>query len=65
MCGYYVGGTIAAFATFGTRNVAKDWAWRIPSVLQLVRPFLALPGLLMAPESPRWLVSMDQDEQAC
>lgn len=63
MCGYYVGGTIAAFVTFGTRNYANDWAWRIPSILQLLLPLVALPGLLMAPESPRWLVSVDRIEQ--
>ncbi|KAH8631148.1 hypothetical protein IG631_12830 [Alternaria alternata] len=64
MCGYYVGGTIAAFVTFGTRNIESDWAWRIPSILQLLLPLVALPGLLMTPESPRWLVSVDRSEQA-
>lgn len=64
MCGYYVGGTIAAFVTFGTRNYANDWSWRIPSLLQLLLPLVALPGLLIAPESPRWLVSVDRVEQA-
>ncbi|KAF2036550.1 general substrate transporter [Setomelanomma holmii] len=64
MCGWYVGGTLAAFITFGTRNVASDWAWRIPSVLQMMLPVLALPGLLMSPESPRWLVSVDRVDQA-
>jgi MFS family permease len=63
MCGYYVGGTIAAFVTFGTRNIESDWAWRIPSILQLLLPLVALPGLLMTPESPRWLVSVDRSEQ--
>lgn len=60
MCGWYVGGTLAAFVTFGTRNVPSNWAWRIPSVLQLLLPLIALPGLFMVPESPRWLVSVDR-----
>ncbi len=63
MCGYYVGGTIAAFVTFGTRNYSNDWAWRIPSLLQLLLPMVALPGLFMTPESPRWLISVDRVEQ--
>ncbi|KAL1656355.1 hypothetical protein SLS61_000818 [Didymella pomorum] len=64
MCGWYVGGTIAAFVTFGTRNIGSDWAWRIPTIMQLLLPLIALPGLLTTPESPRWLVSVDRSEQA-
>lgn len=60
----YVGGLIAAFLTYGTRNMENSWSWRIPSLLQILVPFLALPGLLMAPQSPRWLVSMDRNEEA-
>ncbi|KAI5268137.1 general substrate transporter [Aureobasidium subglaciale] len=63
-CGWYVGGLIAAFLTFGTRNMENSWSWRIPSLLQILVPFMALPGLLMAPQSPRWLVSMDRNEEA-
>jgi MFS family permease len=64
MCGFYVGGIIAAFTTFGTRNMNSDWAWRIPAILQILLPAIALPGLLLCDESPRWLVSMDRGEQA-
>lgn len=60
----YVGGLIAAFLTFGTRNMDSSWAWRVPSLLQILVPFLALPGFLMAPQSPRWLISMDRNEEA-
>ena len=42
----------------------NSWSWRIPSLFQIPVPFLALPGLLMAPQSPRWLVSMDRTEEA-
>lgn len=64
MCGWYVGGTIAAFITFGTRYVEGNMAWRIPSILQLLIPVLSLPGLILAPESPRWLISNDRVEEA-
>ncbi|THV75592.1 general substrate transporter [Aureobasidium pullulans] len=63
-CGWYVGGLIAAFLTFGTRNMDSSWAWRVPSLLQILVPFLALPGFLIAPQSPRWLISMDRNEEA-
>jgi MFS family permease len=64
MCGWYVGGTVAGFVTFGTRNYIGDWAWRIPGVLQVLLPALALPGFILCHESPRWLVSMNREEDA-
>ncbi|CAK7230178.1 hypothetical protein SBRCBS47491_007497 [Sporothrix bragantina] len=64
MSGWYVGGSIAAWAAFGTRNYSTTWAWRLPVILQLLLPLCALPGLIMAPESPRWLVSVDRLEEA-
>ncbi|OAL28490.1 hypothetical protein AYO20_09438 [Fonsecaea nubica] len=63
-CGWYVGSLVAAWATFGTRNYASSWAWRIPSVLQAAIPAVAFLGLLFAPESPRYLVSRDRHEEA-
>jgi len=64
MSGWYVGGTLAAFITFGTRNMQSSWAWRIPTICQLIVPMIALPGLLMCPESPRWLISMNRTDEA-
>lgn len=62
--GWYAGGTVGAFVTFGTRTYDSEWSWRIPTILQLLIPCLALPGFLMAPESPRWMVSVDRVEAA-
>jgi len=64
MCGWYVGGSIAAWVTFATRTYTTAWAWKLPCLLQILLPLLALPGLLMAPESPRWLISVDRYEEA-
>jgi hypothetical protein len=50
--------------TFGTRNMEGNIAWRIPTILQVLIPVLSLPGLIWAPESPRWLISNDRSEQA-
>jgi MFS family permease len=63
-CGWYVGSLVAAWATFGTRNIQSNWAWRIPSLLQAALPVLALPGFILAKESPRWLVSVGRNDQA-
>lgn len=55
---------IAAWATFGTRNYEGSWAWRVPSLLQVLLPLVGIPGLIMIPESPRWLVSVDRIDEA-
>lgn len=64
MCGWYIGGTICGWVTFGTRDISSDWAWRIPVLLQVFIPLLALPGFVMAPESPRWLISVGRSDEA-
>ncbi|KAH7414401.1 sugar transporter [Phaeosphaeria sp. MPI-PUGE-AT-0046c] len=64
MCGYYVGGTLSGWVTFGTRVIPNDWSWRIPVVLQLICPALALTGFLLCPESPRWLISVGRIDEA-
>ncbi|OAA60285.1 sugar transporter [Niveomyces insectorum RCEF 264] len=62
--GWYIGSTTAAWATYGTRNYPNNWSWMIPSILQLLIPVIALPGLFMAEESPRWLCDQGRDEEA-
>jgi hypothetical protein len=41
-----------------------DWAWRIPTLLQAGIPAIQICLLWMVPESPRWLISQDRDEEA-
>ncbi|KXH64077.1 sugar transporter [Colletotrichum salicis] len=62
--GWYVGSSLAAWATFGTRNYDNSWSWRIPSLLQIAIPLLVLPAAILVPESPRFLVSKGQAEKA-
>ncbi|EFQ35755.1 hypothetical protein CGRA01v4_01579 [Colletotrichum graminicola] len=62
-CGFYLGSLVAAWVTFATRNYGTSWDWRLPSLLQILLPAIAIPGTLMAPESPRWLASMDRVEE--
>ncbi|EKJ71682.1 hypothetical protein FPSE_08128 [Fusarium pseudograminearum CS3096] len=63
-CGFYLGSIISAWVTFGTRNYTSSWDWRLPSLMQILLPALAFPGFFMAPESPRWLASVDRNEEA-
>ncbi|KAJ5688900.1 Major facilitator superfamily domain general substrate transporter [Penicillium macrosclerotiorum] len=64
MSGWYVGGTVAAFVVFASRTYDSSWAWRLPSILQVLVPLVGLPGFLLAPESPRWLVSVGREDEA-
>ena len=61
---YFVGQVIAAGIVFGTNSLKSDWAWRIPSFLQLAPSLLQIVFVLFLPESPRWLVSHDRIEEA-
>jgi MFS family permease len=63
-CGFYLGSLVSAWVTFGTRNYGTSWDWRLPSVLQVLLPIIALPGTILAPESPRWFASVDRIEDA-
>ncbi|OOQ91839.1 sugar transporter [Penicillium brasilianum] len=64
MSGWYVGGTVAAWVVFASRTYSSFWAWRLPSILQALVPLIGLPGFLLAPESPRWLVSVGREDEA-
>jgi len=42
----------------------NNWAWRIPSVLQIIPSFLQVAFIWFLPESPRWLISKGRREEA-
>lgn len=37
--------------------------WRLPLALQIVAPLLLIIGSPRLPESPRWLISRERDEE--
>ncbi|KAK5940262.1 hypothetical protein PMZ80_007682 [Knufia obscura] len=61
---YFVGSIVAAAICFGTNNIASNWAWRLPSILQLCPSLIQITFVLFLPESPRWLVTKDRHEEA-
>jgi MFS family permease len=64
MTGWYIGGSVSGWVIFRVRSYSSSWSWRLPSLLQALLPAVALPGLLLAPESPRWLISQRREEEA-
>jgi len=61
---YFIGAIVAAGATFGTQQIANDWSWRIPSLLQMAPSLLQVAFVFFLPESPRYLMSKDRFEEA-
>ncbi|KAK9418242.1 putative Hexose transporter protein [Seiridium unicorne] len=61
---WFLGSIIAAWVTYGTRTIPSTWSWRIPSLLQMLPSIAQLCAVWFIPESPRWLISHDRDEEA-
>ncbi|KAK1762537.1 MFS transporter [Phialemonium atrogriseum] len=61
---WYVGAILAAGTTLGTFSMPNDWSWRIPSLVQIAPSLLQVTFIWFIPESPRWLLSKDRDEEA-
>ncbi|KAK2010832.1 general substrate transporter [Colletotrichum eremochloae] len=61
---YFVGQILAAGICFRTNGIGSDWAWRIPSLLQICPSLLQISFVMFLPESPRWLISKDRSEEA-
>ncbi|KAF8247559.1 general substrate transporter [Wilcoxina mikolae CBS 423.85] len=61
---WYIGSIIAAWTTYGTFRINNTWSWRIPSVLQAAPALIMLSCICVVPESPRWLISRDREDEA-
>ncbi|KAL6352089.1 hypothetical protein LRP88_14531 [Fusarium phalaenopsidis] len=61
---YSLGSIVAAWVTFGTFRIASSASWRIPSAIQGLPSVIQLLGLWFVPESPRWLISKDRNDEA-
>ncbi|OWP04258.1 hypothetical protein B2J93_9326 [Marssonina coronariae] len=61
---YYFGAVLAAWCTYGSFDAETSWAWRMPSLMQALFPFLQFLCFFFVPESPRWLVANDRHADA-
>ncbi|KAK4959979.1 hypothetical protein LTR10_002868 [Elasticomyces elasticus] len=61
---YFIGSIIACAIAIATVNIIGDWSWRLPSLLQMGPSVLQIATVFLLPESPRWLVAQDREEEA-
>lgn len=61
---YWIGSIAAAAVTLETFAMTSNWAWRIPSFLQVVPSLLQISFIWFLPESPRWLISKGRADEA-
>ncbi|KAE8147157.1 general substrate transporter [Aspergillus avenaceus] len=61
---YFIGQITAAAVGLGTVTINTNWAWRIPSLLQLAPAMIQVIFVFLLPESPRYLISKDRHEDA-
>ena len=61
---YFIGSILAAGITFGTQQIAGNWGWRIPSLMQALPSLLQISLIFFVPESPRFLISKDRRDEA-
>lgn len=46
---YFIGQIAAASIAFGTNKMTSDWAWRMPSILQICPSLLQIATVLYVP----------------
>ena len=61
---YFIGSITAAAISIKTTTIGGNWGWRLPSLLQICPSILQICTVWLLPESPRFLISRDRDDEA-
>ena len=61
---WYLGSLVGSWVSFGTNNMAGQWAWRVPCLLQAIPSLVQIVMIWTVPESPRWLISKGKPNKA-
>ncbi|KAK7943701.1 uncharacterized protein PG986_012814 [Apiospora aurea] len=59
-----VGATMAAVSNWGFKDRTDQWAYRVTIILQFIIPAVLIFGRIFLPESPRWLIGQQRNEEA-
>ncbi|KAH7083923.1 general substrate transporter [Paraphoma chrysanthemicola] len=63
-CLWNVGDIVCTWLTFGTKRIDNDWCWRVPALTQALPSVIQLAFVYFIPESPRWLIPKERNEEA-
>jgi len=63
-CLWNLGALICGWVAFGTQHIEGTWSWRVPTLLQGIFSIIQLAVIWWIPESPRWMLSKDRNEEA-
>lgn len=62
--GLGAGSALAAGVCAGSSSIASNWAWKTPIVCQIPLSIALGTGIMLFPESPRWLLLRNKEEKA-
>lgn len=61
---YLPGAILSSGVAFGTGHMQSSWSWRIPVIIQIVPTMVVVLLVWVLPESPRWLIANERNEEA-
>jgi sugar porter (SP) family MFS transporter len=61
---WLLGAIISSGVGYGARSVGGNWSWRIICIVMAAPALGCIISLFFIPESPRWLISRNREEEA-